>query len=76
MHLKSQTAVSIYRSTRIAKGSDKIQIIIGIPLEGIVVVVDQNGIRPTLIGEFKSLDEPVVASLAFTTQRFLQRPRG
>ena len=65
------TAVSINRSTSITKGTNQIDIFVCVPLEGVEVIVNQNGIRPTLVGEFKCLDEPVVAGLALAAQRFL-----
>ena len=65
------TAIGIDGSTGIAKGPDEIQIVIRVPLEGVVVVVNQNGIRPTLISHLEGLDEPVIARLALAAKRFL-----
>lgn len=43
--------------------------LVALPLEGVVVVVDEDGVRPALMGQFESLDDPVVACDALAAQR-------
>ena len=62
------TAIGINRRSSIAQGTDKLNILIRIPLEGIEVVIDKDGIRVALISQLKGLDQPVIARFATTSK--------
>ena len=62
------TTVGIDRCTGIAKGADEVNKLVSVPLEGVEVVVDENGFRPTFVGHFKGFDNPVVTRLTRTAQ--------
>ena len=64
-------AVGINRCTGITQHLYQSDIIVYIPLDGVVVIVNQNGIRPAFVSHLEGLDEPVVASLTATAKRFL-----
>ncbi len=60
------TAVGVDWCTGVAKGTDEVDILVSIPLEGVVVIVDEDGIRKALVSQFEGFDEPVVARLTST----------
>ena len=64
-------AIGINRCTGITQGLNQCNIVINIPLDRVVVIINQNSIRPALIGHLKGLDQPVVASLTATTECLL-----
>ena len=64
------TAIGINRCTGIAQGADKFDKLVRVPLERVEVVINQDGIRPTLVRHLESLDNPVVACLAISSQGF------
>ena len=64
-------AVGVDRGTGIAQSLHQIDVFVNVISDRVVVVVNQNGIRPTLMGHVEGLDEPVVARLAATAQRLL-----
>ena len=70
------TPVGIDRGTRITNCLDEVDEQIGVPLERVVVVIDQNGIRPALMGHLEGLDDPVVARLAVAAEGCLIGGRG
>ena len=70
------TTVGIDGCSSIANGLDEGDKLVRVPLECVVVVVDQNGIRPTLVSHLEGLDNPVVARLAIATQGSLIGGRG
>ena len=70
------TAIGVDRGTRITDGTDEVDELIGVPLERVVVVIDQNGIRPALMGHLEGLDDPVVACLSVTAEGCLIGGRG
>ena len=53
--------VGIDGGSGIAQGFHQVDVLVGVPLEGVEVVVDEDGIGPAFVGQLKSLDEPVVA---------------
>ena len=61
-------AIGIDRRAGVAEGLDQLDEFRALPLEGIVVVVDQDGIRPALMCHFKSFDDPVITCLTVTAQ--------
>ena len=67
------TTVCINRCTRIAQCPNKVDELRSLPLEGVVVVVNQNGIWPALMCHLESLDNPVVARLSVATECSLVR---
>ena len=67
------TAVGINGSTGVTKGLHQVDILVSVPLEGVEVVVYEDGIRPALGSQFEGLDNPVVACLATATQGFLDQ---
>ena len=65
------TAVGINRSACITNRLDEVDKLVRIPLEGVEVVIDQNGIWPALVRHLEGLDDPVVARLTTATEGFL-----
>ena len=63
--------IGINRCSGITQRTYQINIVVNIILDGVVVVVNQDSIRPALVGHIKGLDQPVVACLTATTQGFL-----
>ena len=63
------TAVGIDRCSGIAQRTHQVDKLVGVPLEGVEVIVNQDGVRPAFTGQFKGLDKPVVARLARTAKR-------
>ena len=70
-HRMRLVAVGINRCSGIAKGANEVEVIVYVILDRVVVVVNQNGIRPTLVGHVKCLNEPVVARFATAAQGLL-----
>ena len=70
IHIVRLVAVGIDRCSCITQSADKGDVVVNvnIPIKGIKVVIDENGIRPTLISHFEGLNQPVVTSLTATTQ--------
>jgi hypothetical protein len=58
--------VGVDGSTGIAQGANEVNKLVGVPLEGVVVIIDEDGIRLTLMGHLEGLDNPVIARLAVT----------
>ena len=63
-------AICVDRSSGVAKRLDKVDVLVGVPLERVEVVVYEDGVWPSLVCQFKGLDNPVVASLACASQCF------
>ena len=63
------TAVGIDGGTGVAQRAHQIYELVGIPLEGVVIVINQDSIRPTLVGHLEGFDNPVVTSLTLSAQR-------
>ena len=59
--------VGINRCSCITQSSYQGDVVIDIPLDRVVVVIDENSIRPALISHLEGLDEPVVTSLTTTS---------
>ena len=70
------TTIGIDRGTRIADGTHEVDELIGVPLERVIVVVNEDGIRPALMRHLESLDDPVVARLAVAAEGCLIGGRG
>ena len=64
-------AVGIDRSSGIAQRLHQCDVVVDIPPDRVVVVVNLNGIGPTLASHIEGLDEPVEAGLSATAQRLL-----
>ena len=64
-------SVGINRCSGIAQGLHQVDVLINVILDRVVVVVNQDGIRPALVGHLKGFDKPVVARLATTAQGLL-----
>ena len=73
IHIMRLVSVGIDGSSEITQCPDKIKVVIGVMLEGVVVVVDKNGIGIALVGHFKGPDEPVVTRFSTTAQRLLHQ---
>ena len=73
IHIMRLVTIGIDGGSEIAQRSDKFQIAIGVMLEGVVVVVDQDSIGIALISHFKGPDKPVVTGFASTAQRLLHQ---
>ena len=61
-------AVGIDGCTGIPQGTYEFDVVIKVSCERVIVVIDEDGIWPTLIGHLEGLDKPVVTGLAATTQ--------
>ena len=61
-------AVGINRCSGITQRTYQVDVVIYIPAQRVVVVIDENRIRPALIGHLEGLDEPIVASLTSATE--------
>ena len=61
-------SVGIDGRTGVTKGSHEVDVLVDLPLEGVVVVIYEDGIRPALMGHLKSLDDPVETCCSVTTQ--------
>ena len=70
-HVVRLVAVGVDGRSCIAKCADELDVVVKIPSERVVVVIDENGIWPALIGHLEGFDEPVVARLATTAQTLL-----
>ena len=68
-------SVSVNRSTSIAQSPHQVDKLLALPLESVVVIINQDSIRPSLMRHLKRLDDPVVTGLAITTQSSLVRSR-
>ena len=64
-------AIGINRCPGIAQGAYKFDITVRIPLEGVVVVINQDGVRPALTCHIKRPNQPVVTCLSATAERLL-----
>ena len=64
-------SVGVNRCSGVTECLNEFYVLVGVPLEGIVVVVNQNGVRPTLKSHLEGLYQPVVARLAASAQRLL-----
>ena len=64
----SLTAIGINGCSCIAKGAHEINELVGIPLERVEVVVDENGIGPAFMGHLEGFDNPVITRLTVTAQ--------
>ena len=62
------TAVGINGSAIVAHRPHEVDELCALPLEGVVVIIDEDGVRPTLMSQFKSLDNPVVAGFSITAE--------
>ena len=67
------TTIGIDRRTTVTNGLYQCDILVGVPLESIEVVVNQNRVRETFSRHLESLDQPVVACLTAATQRLLHQ---
>ena len=59
----SLTAVSIDGGSCVAEGAHEVDELVGIPLERVEVVVDEDSIGPALVSHLEGFDDPVVARL-------------
>ena len=62
-------SVRIDWSTCVANFLHEVDELAFLPLKGVVVIVDEDGVGPAFVCQFKRLHNPVVASYSVTTQR-------
>ena len=67
IHIVRLVSVGIDGSTGITYGLYQRDVVVDVPPDGVVVVVDEDGIGEALVGHFEGLDQPVVARLAAAT---------
>ena len=63
-------SVRIDWSTCVANFLHEVDELAFLPLKGVVVIVDEDGVGPSFVCQFKRLHNPVVARHTVTTQRF------
>ena len=61
-------SVGVDGGAGVAQGAHQVDKLLFLPAKGVVVVVDEYGIGPPLMGHLKGLDNPVVAGDAVTTE--------
>ena len=61
-------AVGIDGRASITDGADEVDKLRLLPAERVEVIIDEDGVRPTLVGHLEGLDNPVVARLALAAQ--------
>ena len=64
-------AVGIDRRSRITQSLHQCDVVVYIITDRVIVIVNQNSIRPALIGHLECLDKPVIARLAATAKSLL-----
>ena len=69
-------SIGINGSAGITQLSDQLNELVRVSLECVIVIIDKDGIRPALVGHLESLDDPVIARHAVTSQRILIGSRG
>ena len=70
-HVVRLVAVGVDGRACIAQRLHQGDVVVHVPPQRVVVVVDQYGIGPALVGHVEGFDEPVVARLAASAQRLL-----